>query len=114
MLPNFDIDKANNVFSHLTFLSLSAQTDRLLQKLKTFNFSSMKNYRGLFSCLLLIWTFGTQAQYQLVWEEQFEGTSLNTDVWNYETGVGVWNTETNAELQHYRAENVRSEERRVG
>lgn len=66
----------------------------------------MKNYRGLFSCLLLIWTFGTQAQYQLVWEEQFEGTSLNTDVWNYETGVGVWNTGANAELQHYRAENV--------
>lgn len=66
----------------------------------------MKNYRWLFSCLLLIWTFGTQAQYQLVWEEQFEGTSLNTDVWNYETGVGVWNTGANAELQHYRAENV--------
>ncbi|WP_088654149.1 family 16 glycosylhydrolase [Geofilum rhodophaeum] len=66
----------------------------------------MKNYRWLFSSLLLIWTFGAQAQYQLVWEEDFEGTSLHTDVWNYETGVGVWNTGANAELQHYRAENV--------
>ena len=45
-------------------------------------------------------------QYQLVWEENFDGATLNTDVWNYETQVGVWNYGENQELQHYRAENV--------
>ena len=29
------------------------------------------------------------AAYQLVWSDEFNGTSLNTDVWNYELGVGT-------------------------
>lgn len=44
--------------------------------------------------------------YQLVWEENFNGTSLNTDIWTAETTVGIWNTGANRELQHYRAQNV--------
>ncbi|ASB49870.1 family 16 glycosylhydrolase [Alkalitalea saponilacus] len=48
----------------------------------------------------------TAQEYQLVWEENFEGAELNTSVWNYETEVGVWNWGANQELQHYRAENV--------
>jgi beta-glucanase (GH16 family) len=44
--------------------------------------------------------------YELVWEENFDGTELDTEVWNYEVGEGVWNTGSNAELQNYQAENV--------
>lgn len=44
--------------------------------------------------------------YKLVWEETFEGTELDTGIWNLETKVGVWNWGNNRELQHYRAENV--------
>lgn len=44
--------------------------------------------------------------YELIWEENFDGTELNSGVWNYEEGVGVWNTGQNAELQYYKADNV--------
>jgi beta-glucanase (GH16 family) len=56
----------------------------------------------LFSLPLTIWAQG----YQLVWEENFDGNSLNPSVWNIEQQVGVWNTEANQELQHYKADNV--------
>ena len=36
--------------------------------------------------------------YDLVWRDEFEGTSLNTSDWNYETGAGGWG---NQELQYY-------------
>jgi len=44
--------------------------------------------------------------YQRVWEENFNGTTLNTDIWNVENAVGIWNTGSNRELQHYRTGNV--------
>ena len=44
--------------------------------------------------------------YTLVWKEDFNGTELDTGIWNYETAEGIWNTGGNAELQHYRQENV--------
>ncbi len=46
------------------------------------------------------------AQYELVWQEEFDGTELNTDQWTVENNVGIWNTGANQELQHYRSENV--------
>jgi hypothetical protein len=44
--------------------------------------------------------------YRLVWSDEFDGTSLNTDNWNVETGGGGWG---NQELQYYtnREENLR-------
>lgn len=63
-----------------------------------------KNY---FLWLLALFPALTWAQeYQLVWEDNFDGTALNADVWNVETQVGIWNTGSNRELQHYRAGNV--------
>lgn len=48
------------------------------------------------------------ATWSLVWSDEFNGTSLNTGDWNYQTGTGCpslcgWG---NNELQYYRAENV--------
>lgn len=61
--------------------------------------------------LLTILTFSfisnfAQTNYQLVWTEDFDGTSLNTANWNYEQGGHGWG---NSELQCYtnRTENVR-------
>ncbi|MGB5930548.1 MAG: discoidin domain-containing protein, partial [Cyclobacteriaceae bacterium] len=44
----------------------------------------------------------------LVWEENFDGTTLDPTVWTYDVGVGVWNWGSNQELQLYtdRSENV--------
>ncbi len=44
--------------------------------------------------------------YELIWEENFEGASLNTDVWNIETEWGAWNWGANQEMQQYSEENV--------
>lgn len=43
--------------------------------------------------------------YTLVWQEEFDGSALNTANWNYETGTGS-NGWGNNELQYYREENV--------
>ncbi len=50
----------------------------------------------------------TDLPYQLVWSDEFEGTSLNTNVWNIETGGNGWG---NQEKQFYtgRTENLRVE-----
>lgn len=42
--------------------------------------------------------------YQLVWNDEFEGSALNTQYWSYETGAGGWG---NNELQYYRQENTK-------
>ena len=41
-----------------------------------------------------------QGEYQLVWSEEFDGNSLNTNMWNIETGGGGWG---NNEKQTYTA-----------
>ncbi len=50
----------------------------------------------------------TWGEYELVWSEEFNDESLNTDVWNYEVGGGGFG---NNELQYYtdRSENIRCE-----
>ena len=44
--------------------------------------------------------------YELVWEDNFDGTVLNPAIWNIEKNIGVWNTHSNQELQHYKPENI--------
>jgi beta-glucanase (GH16 family) len=39
----------------------------------------------------------------LVWQDEFSGTALNTDDWNYETGGGGWG---NNELEYYQSANT--------
>ncbi|GAP42435.1 glycosyl hydrolases family 16 [Lentimicrobium saccharophilum] len=41
--------------------------------------------------------------YQLVWNDEFAGNTLNTQFWSHESGAGGWG---NNELQHYRSENT--------
>jgi beta-glucanase (GH16 family) len=43
------------------------------------------------------------ATYQLVWSDEFNGTSVNTGNWNFETGAGGWG---NNEQQYYRSQNA--------
>ena len=45
----------------------------------------------------------SQLGYTLVWNDEFEGSSLNENDWNYEIGAGGWG---NNELQYYRKENT--------
>ena len=49
--------------------------------------------------------------YELVWSDEFDGTSLNTDNWTYEIGTGSWGWGNN-EKQYYtnRPENIRLED----
>jgi beta-glucanase (GH16 family) len=44
--------------------------------------------------------------YVLVWEDNFNGSTLDSNHWNIEQRAGVWNTGGNKELQHYRKGNV--------
>lgn len=62
----------------------------------------------LFSAFVcLVGTLLVNAQdYELIWEENFEGETLNTDVWNIETDWGPWNWGANQEMQQYTGENV--------
>ena len=60
----------------------------------------------LLIALLFLPTLLPAQEYKLVWEENFEGTALDTNVWNIENRVGVWNWGNNRELQHYRTGNV--------
>ncbi|MDY0102160.1 MAG: glycoside hydrolase family 16 protein [Lentimicrobium sp.] len=41
--------------------------------------------------------------YQLTWNDEFDGNTLNTNYWSYETGGGGWG---NNELQYYRPDNT--------
>ncbi len=47
-------------------------------------------------------TPSTEAAYQLVWSDEFDGNSLNTQKWNYENG----NLGVNNERQYYQTDNV--------
>ncbi len=45
----------------------------------------------------------TYPGYNLVWADEFNADTLNTNFWTQETGAGGWG---NHELQHYRADNT--------
>ncbi len=49
----------------------------------------------------------TKAQtWEMVWEDQFDGQTLDSSIWSIEEKKGIWNTGQNAEFQHYKRENV--------
>ncbi len=61
----------------------------------------------VFAILIFLGGLNLKAQeYQLVWEDNFDGNRLDSSVWNVEERVGIWNTGQNAELQHYLTENI--------
>lgn len=66
------------------------------------------NFVKLFGSLLLVFTGinNSSGQYNLVWSDEFNGTTLDSSIWNYVDRVGVWNTGSNQELERYRRENV--------
>src|SRR3954464_3357121 len=45
----------------------------------------------------------TATTYQLVWADEFDGNSVNTANWNFETGGGGWG---NNEKEYYQAANA--------
>ncbi|MBL7815095.1 MAG: family 16 glycosylhydrolase [Saprospiraceae bacterium] len=50
-------------------------------------------------CLFILIPFLSHAQcYNLVWSDEFDGSSLNTAKWSYQVGAGGWG---NNELQYY-------------
>jgi beta-glucanase (GH16 family) len=61
-------------------------------------------YQGIITLLFMVTntTFQAQMAWNLVWSEEFSGTTLNEEVWNYEIGFGNagWG---NNELQYYRS-----------
>ncbi len=61
-------------------------------------------YQGIITLLFILTntTFQAQMAWNLVWSEEFSGTTLNEEVWNYEIGFGNagWG---NNELQYYRS-----------
>ena len=40
---------------------------------------------------------------EMVWNDEFDGSAVNTEFWSFETGAGGWG---NNELQYYRKENA--------
>ena len=52
----------------------------------------------VFSCLLALIGFSTQAQWTLIWADEFDADSLDTSKWVPETGGWGWG---NNELQYY-------------
>lgn len=57
------------------------------------------------SCKVLVNAKPQQKEYRLVWSDEFDGNTLNTENWNIEKGGGGWG---NQELQYYtdRQENL--------
>lgn len=68
---------------------------------------SRKNYILIIASFLQVALTLLKGQdYQLVWEENFDGTGLDPKIWNVENREGIWNTGNNDELQFYRTGNV--------
>ncbi|CAG2173985.1 unnamed protein product, partial [Oppiella nova] len=52
----------------------------------------------LSALILALGVLGAQADWQLVWSDDFNGTELSDAEWNYEEGGGGWG---NNELEYY-------------
>ncbi|CAG2118668.1 unnamed protein product [Medioppia subpectinata] len=52
--------------------------------------------------LVAVGVLGAQADWQLVWKDEFDGTQLNDNEWNYEVGGSGWG---NNELEYYTSHN---------
>ncbi|HKM93268.1 MAG TPA: family 16 glycosylhydrolase [Prolixibacteraceae bacterium] len=73
----------------------------------------MNTYKCCFSFMLVVQILfcfqpkvSNGQEYKLVWEDNFDGTTLDSEKWNIEHKIGVWNTGANSEFQHYKRENV--------
>ena len=53
---------------------------------------------GLIPCIPCVKRVKAESSWKLVWSDEFDGDSLNTDVWTRETGGSGWG---NNELQYY-------------
>ena len=53
---------------------------------------------GLIPCIPCVKQVKAESSWKLVWSDEFDGDSLNTDVWTRETGGSGWG---NNELQYY-------------
>src|SRR4051812_6680495 len=62
-----------------------------------------KHLLKIVSGVIFAIAFGSQANAQLLWSDEFNGTSVNTGIWNFETGAGGWG---NNELEYYRSNNA--------
>ncbi len=76
-------------------------------------FKSTKSYAMLLVAALIVTLLpapSANAAYSLVWSDEFNGTSINTNNWTFEIGTGS-NGWGNNELQYYtnRPENARIE-----
>ena len=60
----------------------------------------------IFIFLFALNTILSAQNYTLVWEDQFNGATLDSSKWNIENREGIWNTGANKEFQHYKTENV--------
>lgn len=56
--------------------------------------------KATLSFLFILFIFNTQAQFELVWSDEFDGTELDLTKWNFDLGAGGWG---NAEPQYYTA-----------
>ncbi len=64
----------------------------------------MKNFLALFILLISFQTTTfSQCDYQLIWEDNFSGNTLNPNNWSYQIGAGGWG---NNELQSYTSNNT--------
>src|SRR6187399_1148255 len=63
----------------------------------------MKNLKPMLGLLGLVMLVSMSAKAQLLWAEEFNGSSVNTANWNYDIGAGGWG---NAELEYYRSQNA--------
>ncbi len=57
-----------------------------------------KKFYAVISALLF--ALPAMAAYELMWSDEFDGSSLDTDIWNYEIGTGDWGW-GNGESQYY-------------
>jgi beta-glucanase (GH16 family) len=63
----------------------------------------MKNTKPMIGLLGLIMLLSINAKAQLLWADEFSGTSVNTSNWGFDTGAGGWG---NSELEYYRSQNA--------
>ncbi|MCB8995528.1 MAG: family 16 glycosylhydrolase [Bacteroidales bacterium] len=66
----------------------------------------MKFFANIFILILGLNSPVLAQTYHLVWQEDFDGNSLDSSVWNVVERRGIWNTGQNAELEFYKTENV--------
>jgi len=60
---------------------------------------------NLFLSSIISSTLVAQCGYQLVWEDEFSGSSLDLNTWSHQTGAGGWG---NGELQNYTSSTANS------